>query len=159
MRLPLVKFSRLRLRRVAFQLHEQGCYTVQWDCQQLANLRDKLLEGWLHCATAIESCCNRRTEFYFVQRCAQHRAILQQFLSQRRCETSCWKNCSVTPPLRLKHEIYRWTHCLDRTQKWQNPQTHVQLPREDRGRNGTSENQSKHFKQITPFVLWRQVHM
>ena len=183
MRLPLVTFSRLRLKAllhravfcatclatfksVALQLHEQGCYTVQWDCQQLANLRprrteeriiriligwsskalwDKLLEGWLHCATAIESCCNRRTEFYFVQRCAQHRAILQQFLSQRRCETSCWKNCSVTPPLRLKHEIYRWTHCLDRTQKWQNPQTHVQLPREDRGRNGTSEISEQTF--------------
>ena len=26
-------------KSVALQLYEQGCYTVQWDCQQLAKLR------------------------------------------------------------------------------------------------------------------------
>ena len=63
-------------KSVALQLHEQGCQTAQWDCQQLAKLRprrtgesiiriliswsskglrDKLLEGWLHCVTMKKS--------------------------------------------------------------------------------------------------------
>ena len=35
---------RATFESVALQLHEQGCYTVQWDCQQLANLRPRRTE-------------------------------------------------------------------------------------------------------------------
>ena len=69
-----------KFKSVALQLHEQGCYTVQWDCQQLAKLRPRrteeriirILIGWsskalreklrgrgregvLHCATLKKS--------------------------------------------------------------------------------------------------------
>ena len=90
----------------AFQLHEQGCCTVQLDWQQLANLRPRrteeriirILIGWSSKALReklLEGCytvqlgmkvaaiiAKSRTELYFVQHCAQ----------QKCCETSCRGN-------------------------------------------------------------------
>ena len=87
-------------KSVALQLHEQGCYTVQWDSgQQLAKLRPRrtkeriirILIGWsskalwdkLHwgCYTAQhgKSKWNRCEKFYFLQRLRQQRKLRDKF--------------------------------------------------------------------------------
>ena len=115
-------------KSLALQLHEQGCYTVQWECQQLAKLRPRrteeriirILIGWLSKALwgkLLEGCytvqrrlkvaaivAESRTEFYFVQCCAK----------QKCCETSCRGNLVHRSILQQLVSQRRWgTSCWE----------------------------------------------
>ena len=78
------------LKRVELQLYEHGCYTVHWDCQQLAKLRPRRTEERIiriliglsskelrevalrnaeEVVTAIVA--KRKIKFYFLQRLRQ----------------------------------------------------------------------------------------
>lgn len=45
-------------KRIGVHLHNQGCYTVQWNCQQLAKLQPKRSEAnWLPQVKHSETSC------------------------------------------------------------------------------------------------------
>ena len=84
------------------------CYS-EWKTTNCRKIARQVAEGVIHCAMVLSiaatdllwkvelssTSCNASRNKKIARQPMLHCVILQQLVSQRHCETSCWENCTV----------------------------------------------------------------